>query len=191
MFMNVRTRILKIAKKKFLKNGFYKVSMDSLVKELRTSKSSLYNHFSSKDELVKAVIDQLNIDINSALDEIVNNDKLSFKGKLIEVSEFTKDLLSNVSEEFLKDLEINTPDIWEYYQQTRIERINNYYRKLFVNGVDEGIIRDDIDINVVLTVYMNLMELPLKTQYQEFLGLHNQNIYELTTDIFLNGIIRE
>ena len=191
IFMNVRTRILRIAKKKFLKNGFYKVSMDSLVKELRTSKSSLYNHFSSKDELVKAVIDQLNIDINSALDEIVNNDKLSFKGKLIEVSEFTKILLSNVSVEFLKDLEINTPDIWDYYQQTRIERINNYYRKLFVIGVDEGIIRDDININVVLTVYMNLMELPLKTQYQEFLGLDNQNIYELTTDIFLNGIIKE
>ena len=189
--MNVRTRILKTAKKKFLKNGFYKVSMDSLVKELRTSKSSLYNHFSSKDELVKAVIDQLNIDINSALDEIVNNDKLSFKGKLIEVSEFTKNLLSNVSEEFLKDLEINTPDIWDYYQQTRIERVNNYYKKLFVNGVEEGIIRDDININVVLTVYMNLMELPLKTQYQEFLGLKNQNIYELTTDIFLNGIIKE
>jgi len=38
---------------------------------------------------------------------------------------------------------------------------------------------------------MNLMELPLKTQYQEFLGLDNQNIYELTTDIFLNGIIRK
>lgn len=99
-----------------------------------------------------------------------------------------KIFFSNVNEEFLKELEINTPDIWDHYQQTRIESINNYYRKLFVNGVDEGIIREDININVVLTVFMNLMELPLKTQYKEFLGLHNQNIYELTTDIFFKGI---
>jgi len=189
--MNVRTRILKIAKKKFLKNGFYKVSMDSLVKELRTSKSSLYNHFSSKEDLVQAVIDQLNIDINSALDEIVNNDKLSFKGKLIEVSEFTKKLLTEVSEEFLKDLEINTPNIWDYYQKTRVERINNYYRKLFETGINEGMLRDDISIDVILAIYMNLMELPLKTEYQQFLGIHNQNIYEFTTEIFLNGIIME
>jgi len=189
--MNTRTRILKVAKQKFLKNGFYKVSMDSLVKELRTSKSSLYNHFSSKDELVKAVIDQLDSEINSALHKIVSDDKLSFKGKLIEVSEFTKNLLTNVSEEFLKDLELNTPEIWDYYQQTRIERINNYYRKLFEIGINEGMLRDDINIDVILTVYMNLMELPLKTQYQEFLGLHNQNIYEFTTEIFLNGIMKE
>jgi len=189
--MNTKNRILKVARQKFLKNGFYKVSMDSLVKELRTSKSSLYNHFSSKEDLVQAVIDQLNIDINSNLQEIVNDDKLSFKGKLIAVSDFTKNLLSTVSEEFLKDLEINTPDIWEYYQKTRVERINKYYRKLFETGINEGMLRDDININVIVAIYMNLMELPLKTEYQKFLGMYNQNIYEFTTEIFLNGIVRE
>jgi len=188
--MSVKNRILKIAKQKFLKNGFYKVSMDSLVKELRTSKSSLYNHFSSKDELVKAVIDLLNIEINTKLEEILNDDLLSFKGKLIAVSEFTKNLLSSVSEDFLRDLEINTPEIWDYYQKNRIERINKYYRSLFEIGVEEGMIRNDISIDVILAVYLNLMELPLKSEYIEFLNMHNQNIYEYTTEVFLNGIIK-
>jgi len=189
--MSVKDRILKIAKQKFLKNGFYKVSMDSLVQELRTSKSSLYNHFSSKDDLVKAVIDSLNNEINSSLAEILNDDKLSFKGKLVSVSEFTKNLLSNVSEEFLRDLEINTPEIWDYYQKTRAERINKYYRRLFETGVNEGMIRNDINIDVILAIYLNLMELPLKTEYIEFLNMKNQNIYEETTDVFLSGILKE
>ena len=146
--MNVKERILKIAKQRFLKNGFYKVSMDNLVQELRTSKSSLYNHFSSKDDLVKAVIDDLNNEINSRLEVILNDDKLSFKGKLISVSEFTKNLLTNISEEFLRDLEINTPDIWEYYQASRSNRIDKYYRRLFELGVAEGMIRDDIHIDI-------------------------------------------
>ena len=187
--MSVKDRILKVAKLKFLKNGFYKVSMDSLVRELRTSKSSLYNHFSSKDELVKAVIDVLNVEINTRLSEILNDDKLSFKGKLISISEFTKDLLSNTSEEFLKDLEINTPDIWDYYQKSRIDRINNYYRRLFEIGINEGEIRNDINIDIILAVYLNLMELPLKSEHIEFLDMKNQNIYEETTEVFLNGII--
>ena len=187
--MSVKDRILKLAKQKFLRSGFYKVSMDSLVKELRTSKSSLYNHFSSKDELVKAVIDDVNFEINTRLAEILNDDKLSFKGKLISVSEFTKNLLTNISEEFLRDLEICTPEIWEYYQMIRSKRINKYYRRLFEMGVDEGLIRNDISIDIILAVYLNLMELPLKAEYVDFLAMNNQNIYDDATDVFLNGII--
>jgi len=187
--MSVKVRILKMAKQKFLKNGFYKVSMDSLVQELRTSKSSLYNHFSSKDELVKAVIDDLNIEINTRLEEILNDDKLSFKGKLFSISEFTRNLLTNISEDFLRDLEINTPHIWDYYQVNRSDRINNYYRRLFEIGVNEGIIRNDVKIDIILAVYLNLMELPLKAEYVDFLGMNSQSIYEDATEVFLNGII--
>lgn len=187
--MNVKTRILNVAKQKFLKYGFYKVSMDSLVKELRTSKSSLYNHYASKEELVKAVIDSLNLEINSKLDNILNDDKLSFKGKLVAVSEFTKNLLTSISGEFLRDLEINTPEIWEYYQKTRKERINKYYRSLFELGVKEGKVRNDISIDLILAVYLNMMELPLKAEHISFLNGYNQNIYEDTTEVFLNGII--
>lgn len=188
--MKVKKRILKIAKEKFLKYGFYKVSMDSLVKELRTSKSSLYNHYASKEELVKAVIDSLNLEINSSLDDILNDDKLSFKGKLVAVSEFTKNLLTTVSDDFLRDLEINTPQIWQYYQQTRLERINKYYRSLFELGVKEGLVRDDISIDLILAIYLNIMELPLKTEHISFLKEYNQNIYEDTSEVFLNGIIK-
>ena len=190
ILMNIRDRIVRVAKQRFLKNGFYKVSMDSLVKELRTSKSSVYNHFSSKDELVKAVIDLLNIEINSKLRNVLDDDKLSFKGKLISISEFTNDLLTNVSDTFLKDLEINTPDLWDYYQKTRMERINKYYRRLFEIGIDEGMIRNDLNMEIILLVYLNLMELPLKAENIEFVKMYNQNIYEETTDVFLNGILK-
>lgn len=187
--MSVRERILKAAKQRFLKNGFYKVSMDSLVQDLRTSKSSLYNHFASKEELVKAVIDELNAEINTKLGVILNDDKLSFKGKLVAISEFTKSLLANVSEDFLRDLEINTPAVWDYYQVSRSNRINIYYRRLFEIGVEEGMVRSDISIDIILSVYLNLMELPLKTEYVEFMDMKNQNIYVDASELFLHGIL--
>ena len=97
--------------------------------------------------------------------------------------------MTNISEEFLRDLEINTPDIWEYYQASRSNRIDKYYRRLFELGVAEGMIRDDIHIDIILAVYLNLMELPLKTEYIVFLDVKNQNIYEDATEVFLNGIL--
>ncbi|RPG30423.1 TetR/AcrR family transcriptional regulator [Flagellimonas sp.] len=187
--MNVRTRVLHVAKQKFLKYGFYKVSMDSLVKELRTSKSSLYNHFSSKEELVKAVMESLNNEINAKLEEILNDDENEFKGKLDATSDFTRNLLLNVSEEFLKDLEINTPDIWDEYQKNRIERINKYYRRLFQIGIDEGVIKGDVNLDVIIAIYFNLMELPLKSRYIDLLNMNSEDIYTEVTDIFLYGIM--
>ena len=50
---NLRERILKIAGEQFLSQGFYKVSIDSLVAELRTSKSSIYKFFSSKESCAR------------------------------------------------------------------------------------------------------------------------------------------
>lgn len=185
---SIKDKVLRVARDKFLKQGFHKVSMDSLVQELGTSKSSLYNHYRSKDVLVKAVVDQLNLDINTALEEIIEDDKLSFKGKLIAISEFTKNLLSSVSDLFLKDLELNTPDLWEYYQEARMNRIDRYYRSLFETGKKEGVIRNDLDINVILAIYLNLTELPLKQEYLNFLNMKNENIYEDATEVFLNGI---
>ncbi len=57
---NTKDRILNVAYEKFLKYGFFKVSMDSIVQELKTSKSSLYNHFASKEDLVMAVVEKIN-----------------------------------------------------------------------------------------------------------------------------------
>lgn len=163
--------------------------MDSLVKELRTSKSSLYNHFDSKEELVKAVMESLNNEINAKLEEILDDDQNSFKGKLDAISDFTRNLLLNVSEEFLKDLEINTPDIWDEYQKNRIERINKYYRRLFQIGIDEGIVKSDVNLDVIIAIYFNLMELPLKNRYIDLLNMNSQDIYTEVTNVFLNGIM--
>lgn len=163
--------------------------MDSLVNALRTSKSSLYNHFDSKDALVEAVVSQLNEEINQKLESILNDDKLSFKGKLIAISAFTKELLESVSEEFLTDLEIHTPEIWTRYQQMRQDRINKYYRALFETGIREGAVRDDIRIELILSAYLSLTEIPLRFGQISRLAMPNEDIYEAITQIFLEGIV--
>lgn len=187
----VKIRILKLAYEKFLKHGFYRVSMDSLVEELRTSKSSLYNHFSSKEDLVKAVIDKINADINSYLENVIEDDNLNFKNKLVAISEFTKNMLSKVSDEFLKDLEISSPGVGDYYEKERSVRIRKYYKKIFEIGIAEGVVREDINLDLILAIYLNLTVMPLRQEYHQLLNMENKNIYSDVQEIFLNGILKE
>ena len=63
--MDEKTRILKYCSDLFLKEGFYKISMDSISIGLRISKKTLYKHFKSKDELVSSVIGNITQNIKS------------------------------------------------------------------------------------------------------------------------------
>lgn len=185
---NLRERFLRTAKNRFLQDGFHKTSMDSLAKELNTSKSSVYNHFSSKEDLVKAIIERLDFEINNELEEVLNNSNLEFKTKLISIFDLTKNRLSSISDKFFKDLESVTPDVWDYYQEIRKLRINNYYKRLFEIGIREGEIRDDVDIDLIVTIYLHLTKIPLEADNISSLHMSSQIIYKEITEVFLNGI---
>ncbi|CAI8167590.1 MAG: Transcriptional regulator AcuR [Cryomorphaceae bacterium] len=51
--------IIKSALNVFLEKGYHKTSMNDLAKEAGLLKGSLYHHFASKEELMKAVIESL------------------------------------------------------------------------------------------------------------------------------------
>ncbi|MDA3885936.1 MAG: TetR/AcrR family transcriptional regulator [Candidatus Delongbacteria bacterium] len=55
--INTKEKIVKIALKLFLKNGFYNVSMQNVADEIGISKPAIYHHFKNKDMMVEAVLD--------------------------------------------------------------------------------------------------------------------------------------
>jgi AcrR family transcriptional regulator len=189
--MNVKERILNLAQEKFFRHGFYKVSLDELVAELRTSKSSLYNHFKSKDDLVSQVLQRVNSEINQNLEKILNDRKLSFYGKLSEIFAFTVRLLDQAGDDFLKDLRTYTPDLWKDYMRMRDERINRYYRSLFDSGIKEGIIRNDLDIELILEVYLKLTEISVSADAFSGGKLSNQEVYRQISILFLEGVRKQ
>ena len=55
---NLKSEFLSVATKLFNKYGYHKTSMDEIAKSSHRAKRSLYNHFSSKEELFESVIKQ-------------------------------------------------------------------------------------------------------------------------------------
>lgn len=186
---NLRERILKIAGEQFLSQGFYKVSIDSLVAGLRTSKSSIYKYFESKEALVGTLVEQLNTIINRQLAQIVDTPESGFEEKLLQITRFTSKLMRLVSKQFLEDLRIHTPELWDAYQQQRTERVHTYYHRLFQQGVDEGVIRRDISLQLIVLAYLQLTELTVNQERLSNLPYGNEEIYEHLTTLFLEGVV--
>jgi len=59
-----------------------KFTMADLATRVAVSKSTLYAHFSSKEELIGEIVNYFLAGIRSYDEGIMNNDKLDFRGKL-------------------------------------------------------------------------------------------------------------
>jgi AcrR family transcriptional regulator len=75
-------RILGQARADFLTHGYSAVTMDAIATELGISKKTLYQHFSSKDALIRDVILGLSREIRAEADALLRHRRLNFAEKL-------------------------------------------------------------------------------------------------------------
>jgi AcrR family transcriptional regulator len=188
---NTKKRILNTASQQYFKYGFYRVSMDSLVAKVRTSKSTIYKYFPAKEDLVQAVLEEINSEINANLESIIEDTSKNFQEKLIAVTQFTGKTLTKVSQEFLADLRIHTPDLWENYLEMRSNRLENLYGRLFTNGIKEGVVRNDVNQDFLLIVYTKLTELAVEPDALASLPMSITEAYAELTTLFIEGILTE
>lgn len=62
-----REHLLATARRLFYRNGYRVIGIDTLLAEAGVAKMTLYNHFSSKEELIVAVIEQQDQEVRAAL----------------------------------------------------------------------------------------------------------------------------
>ncbi|MDF2613417.1 MAG: TetR/AcrR family transcriptional regulator [Clostridia bacterium] len=69
---DLRENILQIAENEFLKRGFKGASMRTIAKKANTTLGNIYNYFSSKEELLEAVVGEVPLQIEKLLGNHTN-----------------------------------------------------------------------------------------------------------------------
>lgn len=77
-----RQEIVNTAGRLFQKQGIAKTSITEIARQMGVAKGLVYYYFSSKDELVEAVIDDFTVDLDQELATIQQQEDLDFAGKL-------------------------------------------------------------------------------------------------------------
>ena len=155
----LRERILKEAGELFLSQGFHRVTLLKVVSRARTSKSSIYKYFQSKEHLVATLVEQLNSILDRQYEGIVQNGELGFEQKLDAITRFSIKLGELVSPSFEQDLQEQAPELWQSYRKQHLERVQRYLRPLFRQGVREEILRKDVQLDLLLSFYLQLLNL--------------------------------
>ena len=151
MVIHLRNQIMAAALEE-INNFGIKFTMSALVKRLSISKSTLYAHFKSKEEVIGAIVDLALASLRQQRQDILNNNTLN-------VSEKLKALLiahppMDVSMRFMLDLKRQLPEEWNKIQQQRDEKWESI-EALITQGVETGYFRavDAVDLTILRIIY--------------------------------------
>lgn len=117
-------------------NGLAKLNIDKIAAYLQKSKSTLYEYFESKEEIILLALTDKLSSLEPAL-TILEDSNLSYQERYTEFMQTISYELADVSSLFLSDLQNLFPEIWQHVQlfiQGLIDLLEDYY----TGGIQSG-----------------------------------------------------
>lgn len=170
----------------FQNYGIKGVTIDDMAKWLGKSKSTLYEYFVSKNEILELAILSKIKDVQG-YQEILENEKLPYRQRYIDFLNLTTREMAEVSTLFLSELRAYFPDQWTLiaqFLQEMIESLSRYY----ASGIQAGAFNN---IHVALLVAQDrhfIFDLMTNPQFLEENGLKISELIDLYLRLKLEGL---
>jgi len=157
----IKTFITEKALNVFLNKGFEGAKMEEVAKESDISKPTLYKYFPSKMDLFLGVINLINKRIDEQLISVLESEDDYFKRMdmfleknldfALKHKRFVKMAIFDSTSPFFKDKSKRNKYFKEFFKVR--ERRKDIIKKFIQEGIDKGIIRDDLS-SCILTVFI-------------------------------------
>lgn len=184
----VRDRIVETAERIFLRSGFNRVLMDDLARELGMSKKTLYSHFGSKEQLLRAVLVHRTGEIDRGLEAIVSA-KESFPAKLGRFAGFVQSKVAEVSPVFFEDIRRYAPECFRVVEEFRGRAIPRYFGRLLDEGIREGHVRPQVNRELLIRMLVLSIQGIIRPEAVEELRLRPGEALDRILAILFDGIL--
>jgi len=180
-------KIIHKASELFLNLGFKSVTMDDIAQEMGISKKTIYAHFKTKTELVRAVIETLYGNIICGIDTIQEAERNPIE-ELYEIKKFVMLQLKNEKTSPQYQLQKYYPEIHETLKGRHFDKMYACTIANLKRGVNIGLYRKNLDVEFVSRIYfigMNgikddamfpIPDFPKAQLFEEYLEYHLRGI---------------
>lgn len=184
-----KEKIIQYCTDKFLKEGFYLVTVDQIAYDLRMSKKTIYKFFATKDDLVKEVAFNMMNDTNDKMEIILKSGKDSLT-KIIMLFEVMSKLVVRFSDKWLKDLQVHTPKLWQQIDEFRVNRAFTVIGNIIQQGQKEGIIIDK-PVELIIHIFVNTIRSVVHPDFLFYQKLDYKEAFVHSFEILFNGILTQ
>lgn len=151
------SQIVSTASTTFNRYGIKSVSMDYIASQLGISKKTLYEHVSSKEDLIKQILTAKLQQLHS----ITEQASRSFPDAIADAVQVFKQVsmaLKDVNPAMLFDLQKYYPAVFKLYVSFRDEQVTGHLLKNIERGIAQGLYRDDMNVMLIGKVYLHMLE---------------------------------
>jgi len=187
----VRQRIVAGARRHFLAHGFRSVTMDDVAQELGMSKKTLYANFSSKTELLEAVIRNKFEELNATLNGISPRASGDFHEVLRLLVECVQHHAHEIQPAFLRDMRRESPEIFQLVERLRSDAIQLHFGRLFDAGQRRGWVRKDIAARLMIEVLLSATQAIVNPTRLAELKLSPEDAFRAINGIILEGVLTQ
>ena len=178
------------SKEHILEQGFETITQDglrfftveSLAAHLGISKKTIYKFFPSKEILIEKIVDFFTGMVEHKLSQIVKSDMEPIE-KFAKFMDFIMNKISRVSMYKVVEVKNKYPKVWKKIETFR-QGLTQDFATIFIEAQEKGLARKDIDMNIVATIYMNIVN----STFQPEFFLKNNLAPVDTINLFVNLI---
>lgn len=184
----MKNKILESAIRQIKKYGIRRFTMDDIAQDLRISKKTLYQHFSSKNQLLGGVLSEAIELEKKTTDEAVARGE-SWFDKLDAV--LLVHSYSNIPYRLIDEINRYFPE-----ESNGVNMIGEYksmvLRQLLEEGIREGRVRADVNLEIIILALKKVFHTPTDEDFLKQNDLTvNQLLKQFKTIFFYGSLVRE
>lgn len=152
----MKEKIIKKATDMFLKLGFKSVTMDDIACEMCISKKTIYKYFSNKEKLIEEGTEVIHQKIHMLMDEVVSKNFNAIEENF-EMRKMFKEMFQSFDHSPAYQLKKHYPEIYEKMMANEIEDCNKMFSQNIVKGIQQGLYRQETDVESATKFYYTLI----------------------------------
>jgi len=187
--MDLKQKITQIASKLFHRSGVRNISIDEVCSELRISKKTFYLHFQQKEDLIAAVIEEINQQHFEKFDKNLKN-KNAIDSLIFIIKELKKNSECEPHQLWF-DIQKYYPKIFEKYETMQLEMIRTGFEHNLKQGIDEGYYRKDLDIEMASFFHSVQMKTTFEMMQENQRKFSKKRMMDFYIDLIIHLIANE
>jgi AcrR family transcriptional regulator len=164
--ISTRDRIIQTSKKLFLKQGFGETGLNQIVAEAETVKASLYQHFSSKEELGRCILNEYTQENLMLLEGLIRRnpnprDFVRSWSKILKREARKNNLHGCAMANFRSQIADKSPDILSEIKDVTgktLEILENYLEEAKMNGYISKNINPSVEARLLFSAYEGVLQ---------------------------------
>lgn len=173
-----------------MRYGIKSITMDDVAKELSISKKTIYQYVSDKDDLVKKTMLLKIQSMDVQCMRVISEEENAIL-QILKIAEMMIGQLKEMNPSLLFDLKKYHPETFEFFNAHRESSTQNQLKSNIRLGIEQGLYRPDLNLDIVVSFYVVLIEASLSSELSTLNSISFTEKYNYLLDYHMRAICTE